>query len=412
MSNNAILSHRWMRKGEPTYKEMEARTASGPGCEKLKKFCEKAREYDVEFAWSDTCCIDKSSSTELDESIRSMFWWYNNSAICIVYLAQSKTIEDIMDNEWTTRGWTLQELLAPEKIKFFNADWIPMTKERNDKSSPETDVMMTLERATGIPHCELFHFTPSPHEVDTRMTWAARRKTTRVEDIAYSLMGIFDVSLQIAYGEGGDRAFCRLIEVIMHAGDPSVLNWSGEVANHPTSSAIPRSPQSYVGHRAVHWDARLEMTMTSLGLRVPVVMFPLNFHSTVDMGNGYFWVTFGSPLCPTMKLGITAKSCVVESAHQFVLGIVNYSLISDGSREVLRIRAKSAGFILSRVTYSLSQDMPSDVVLGVVSPPKHVFEPWRMEIRTGLVEVDFPNIPSRSFPTFYMDRKYLETVYL
>ncbi|OJA07719.1 hypothetical protein AZE42_05198 [Rhizopogon vesiculosus] len=113
-----------------------------------------------------------------------------------------------------------------------------------------------------------------------------------------------------------------------------------------------------------------------------------------------------------MKLGITTKSCVIESAHQFVLGIVNYSLISDGSREVLRIRAKSAGFILSRVTYSLSQDMPSDVVLGAVSPPKHVFEPWRMEIRTGLVEVDFPNIPSRSFPTFYMDRKYLETVYL
>ncbi|OJA07710.1 hypothetical protein AZE42_05200 [Rhizopogon vesiculosus] len=165
------------------------------------------------------------------------------------------------------------------------------------------------------------------------MTWAASRKTTRVEDVAYSLMGIFDVSLQIAYGEGGGSAFCRLIEAIMHAGDPSVLNWKGEVANHPTSSAIPRSPESFVGHQAVRWDARLEMTMTSLGLRVPVVVFPLNFHSTMDMGNGYFCTTFSSPLSPTMKLGVNTKSRIVQRAHQFALGILNYSLISDGSCE-------------------------------------------------------------------------------
>ncbi|KAG2367264.1 heterokaryon incompatibility protein-domain-containing protein [Suillus spraguei] len=214
----AILSHRWLNQGEPTYEEIKAGTAAGPGYEKLKNFCAKAVEYSMEFAWSDTCCINRSSSTELDESIRSMFRWYGNSAICIVHLAQSETIEDIMEDEWTERGWTLQELLAPARIKFVNKYWVPMTGDRNDKDDKDdinerrepAEILETLERATGIPYDDLRRkFCPSPSEVDKRMTWAARRKTTRVEDVAYSLMGMFDVSLQIAYGEGGDRAFCR-----------------------------------------------------------------------------------------------------------------------------------------------------------------------------------------------------------
>ncbi|OAX36716.1 hypothetical protein K503DRAFT_824140 [Rhizopogon vinicolor AM-OR11-026] len=220
----AILSHRWLDEGEPTYEEMKSGT-------KLEKFCEKALEYDVEFAWSDTCCIDKNSSTELDESIRSMFRWYANSHICITHLAQSETIEDIMDDEWAERGWTLQELLAPGRIRL----------------------------ATDIPHDALYGIAP------------ARCKTTRVEDVAYSLMGIFDVTLQISYGEGGDRAFCRPIEAITQAGDPSVLNWRGQAAEHHSSNAIPRSPQNFVG-RTLGFPPDpsrepLEMTMTSLGLR-------------------------------------------------------------------------------------------------------------------------------------------------
>ncbi|OAX39850.1 hypothetical protein K503DRAFT_673387, partial [Rhizopogon vinicolor AM-OR11-026] len=269
----AILSHRWLQQGELTYEEMAARIASGPGYEKLKKFCEKARECHLEFAWSDTCCIDKSSTTELDESICSMFRWYKNSAICIVHLAQSMTIEDIMDDEWTTRGWTLQELLAPDKIKFFNEDWMSMTDRRNDKSYLKTDIMEILERATGIPHHNIFRFSPGPHQVDTRMAWAATRKTTRAEDLAYSMMGIFNVSLPIAYGEGGERAFCRLIEAIMQSGNPSVLNWRGDPADHHSSRAIPRSPQNFADRRELKLDGvRLEMTMTNLGLRVPLVM--------------------------------------------------------------------------------------------------------------------------------------------
>ncbi|KAJ8596682.1 hypothetical protein M405DRAFT_894208, partial [Rhizopogon salebrosus TDB-379] len=103
---------------------------------------------------------------------------------------------------------------SPGMIKLFNDDWIPTTKDTNDKIySAGSGIMKTLE--SGSPR------------VDACMTWAARRKTTRAEDVAYSLMGIFDLSLQIACGEAGDRAFCRLIEVIMQAGGPSVLNWNG-----------------------------------------------------------------------------------------------------------------------------------------------------------------------------------------
>lgn len=100
--------------------------------------------------------------------------------------------------------------------------------------------------------------------MDQRTACAARRETTRVEDVAYSLMGVFDVSLQIAYG-GGDRAFCRLIEAIMRAGDPSILNWKGEPAGHPSSHAIPLSPESFVGSQYLeHKHEQLEMAMTSL----------------------------------------------------------------------------------------------------------------------------------------------------
>jgi hypothetical protein len=173
----AILSHRWLDEGEPAYEVMKLGKARGPGYEKLKKFCEKAQEYGMEFAWSDTCCIDKNSSTELDESIRSMFRWYRNSYICIIHLAQSEIIRDIMDDEWMERSWTLQELLAPKMIKLFNKHWMPMTNDQNDKSLERTVVMKTLERATGIPLSDLRGFFPGPVSVDKRMRWALGSET-------------------------------------------------------------------------------------------------------------------------------------------------------------------------------------------------------------------------------------------
>ncbi|KAG1752666.1 uncharacterized protein EDB91DRAFT_1103739 [Suillus paluster] len=360
-----------------------------------------------------------------------MFRWYGNSAICIVHLAQSETIEDIMKDEWTERGWTLQELLAPTRIRFFNKYWMPMTGDKNDKNHRDdideflvsgpllsnlrrrepSQILETLERATGIPHDDLQRkFSPSPTEVDKRMTWAARRNTTRVEDVAYSLMGMFDVSLQIAYGEGGDRAFCRLVEAIIQAGDPSVLNWKGEAARHHTSHAIPRSPQSFVGYRDLEFEGgRLEMTMTSLGLRVPLVILPLSISSNMYAGHGYS-ITLDCPLCPSIKIDIDTNH-QLASIDQYALGIVNYSLISH----VPGIRSKSAGFILYRqpdLFHYLPACKPecAEFVGLRFSSPKERFTEWKLVEEVGLVEVEFPNIPDE--PVCYIDHQYLHTVYL
>ncbi|KAH9950140.1 hypothetical protein B0H21DRAFT_687311, partial [Amylocystis lapponica] len=225
----AIMSHRWLQWGEVTYEEMLAygRESEGrhdnegedgrssrtsllpsPGYWKLKKLCEMATKYGCDWAWADTCCINKLSSAELDESIRSMYRWYSNAEICIVHLASTNALEDMEKDAWFTRGWTLQELLASSRIKFVNKDWEPLLpEESNDKS--DTEFLEAISRITEIPIFDLRRFTASTDRIREKMAWAAKRKTTRVEDVAYSLIGIFNVTLVVAYGEG-DRAFYRL----------------------------------------------------------------------------------------------------------------------------------------------------------------------------------------------------------
>ncbi|KAF9235561.1 heterokaryon incompatibility protein-domain-containing protein, partial [Melanogaster broomeanus] len=224
----AILSHRWFDDGEPTFQHILNGTGvSGPGDEKLTRFCEKAREYGCEFVWSDTCCIDKTSSAELDESIRSMFRWYRESYICIAYLRNTSSLEALGDDEWFTRGWTLQELLAPRQMKFYMKDWTPLTDDPNDKRDHRDALMMTISKITRIPVTDLCHFEPGMwgFSLRKRLSWASHRKTTRIEDMAYSLTGIFDVSLTIAYGEGR-RAFFHLMQAIIENNDSwEVFAW-------------------------------------------------------------------------------------------------------------------------------------------------------------------------------------------
>ncbi|KAG1716770.1 hypothetical protein ID866_368 [Astraeus odoratus] len=245
----AILSHRWVDGEEPLFGDLEDKeslfSSTSRGFIKLRAFCVKVESFGFEFAWSDTCCIDKRSSAELDESLRSVFRWYRNSSVCFVHLAQTSQIDDVPSDEWLERSWTLQEYIAPKTIKFFDKDWELLTDLENDKADT-SPVKLLIQEATGINVEQ--DFAPGPYYVDERMAWAANRKTTRAEDMAYSLMGIFKVSIQVAYGEGKEQAFIRLMEAVMRAGDPSVLNWAGESADHPSSDAIPPSPASYANH--------------------------------------------------------------------------------------------------------------------------------------------------------------------
>ncbi|KAI6158267.1 hypothetical protein BKA82DRAFT_3960774, partial [Pisolithus tinctorius] len=159
----------------------------------------------AESAWADTVCIDKSSSAELDQSIRSLFAWYRNAYICIVYEGQTQSPLDFAADRWFTRGWTLQELLPPSRLKFHNKDWYPLTDFRNDKIIIEDTSIIFLTSKPG------FMDPPLPQ----RMGWVARRFTTRTEDKSYCMMGIFGTSMMVAYREGSERAFFRLFQAIL-----------------------------------------------------------------------------------------------------------------------------------------------------------------------------------------------------
>ncbi|KAF9477473.1 hypothetical protein BDN70DRAFT_765366, partial [Pholiota conissans] len=232
-ANYAILSHTWIHAapGEVTYDDWIKGTLEigKPGYDKLVNFCKVAeRDHRVTLGWMDTICINKESSSELDESIRSMYKWYCDASICITYLAHTSTLSDMLYDPWFTRGWTLQELLAPSKIKFYSMGWEKLVSDDNDKES--LPIISQISAATTITSDEIMTFTNDssiPHS--RKMQWAANRQVTREEDTAYSLMGIFNISISIAYGEGAERAFFRLLKKILASSKnvSDIFNWAG-----------------------------------------------------------------------------------------------------------------------------------------------------------------------------------------
>ncbi|KAF9226111.1 HET-domain-containing protein [Gyrodon lividus] len=245
----AMLSHRWGRL-EPTYQDIKNGGISdrpSPGATKLHKFCLLAREQGFLWAWSDTCCIDKSSTAELQESIVSMFTWYRNSALTLIYLFDvlDDSEQSLRGSAWFTRGWTLQELLAPKTVQFFKADWTPLSVcgryHHNYKDC--TDCVGLLASITGIQENFIVWFEPGTKNVKERMSWAAHRKTTKPEDISYCLLGIFDVQMPVMYGER-EKAFVRLQESIMKKStDPSLFDWVGKPCSE--NSFLASSPYCF-----------------------------------------------------------------------------------------------------------------------------------------------------------------------
>jgi hypothetical protein len=218
----AILSHTWGADTEEvTFRDLTVGTGkSKAGYDKIRFCGEQAGRDGVEYFWIDTCCIDKSNSTELAEAINSMFRWYQNAAKCYVYLSDVSTNKRKASNQfseltwepafrasrWFTRGWTLQELLAPGSVEFFSQEG----KRLGDKRTLERQVHET----TGIAVSALQGTPLSQFGVDERLSWAENRQTTRKEDKAYSLLGIFDAYMPLIYGEGRENAFKRLQEEI------------------------------------------------------------------------------------------------------------------------------------------------------------------------------------------------------
>jgi len=215
----AILSHTWGDDDEEvTFKDLtEGSGKTKVGYRKILFCGEQAARDGLKYCWVDTCCIDKSNNSELSEAINSMFRWYRNATKCYVYLSDVSTNSHnqvdpslqswqsaFRESRWFTRGWTLQELIAPLSVEFFCANG----KRLGDKKSLERQ----LHEITGIAVPALQGTTPSAFSVNERMSWAENRETKREEDRAYCLLGIFDTYMPLIYGEGAKNAFKRLHE--------------------------------------------------------------------------------------------------------------------------------------------------------------------------------------------------------
>ncbi|KAI6024621.1 hypothetical protein PISMIDRAFT_19218 [Pisolithus microcarpus 441] len=187
------------------------------------------------WTWSDTCCIDKHGSAEVQETIGSMFTWYRQSALTVVYLCDVPDTGSIGSSEWFGRRWTLQGLLAPESVVFYTKTWSLYRNLTSLNHKVDAVVLEELESVTGMEGRFFKSFSPGLDDARLRLHWASQRATTRPEDIAYPPSAIFNLHLPVMHGESAENALGRLLaEVVSHSGDISVLDWVG--ASSPCNS--------------------------------------------------------------------------------------------------------------------------------------------------------------------------------
>jgi len=285
----AILSHTWTGE-EVSFDEIltpTSGTQQKAGFSKIKGCCEMAKEQGVSFAWVDSCCIDRRSSAELTEAINSMYLWYHDAVICFVYLVDvpgastvvngrkislDDQIEAFKKSRWFTRGWTLQELIASSNRMFLANDWSEISSPT--KCGPMVNIGSLITQITGIRSDVLRdRNTLSKLCIAERMSWQSRRQTTREEDIAYSLMGIFSVNMPILYGEGARRAFRRLQDEIMKSSfDYTIFAWP---CPYETSGLLAHSPRYFADIPPLGiWKASIlaPFQMTNAGLRLKLML--------------------------------------------------------------------------------------------------------------------------------------------
>ncbi|KAI1407949.1 HET-domain-containing protein [Hypoxylon sp. FL1857] len=303
----AILSHTW-EDDEITFEDIENGKANDASMKspaaivslsKLRGACCQAAADGYEYIWIDSCCIEKRSSAELSEAINSMFAWYRDAAICYAFLLNApnelltpEAKEDFKNNRWFTRGWTLQELLAPTEVIFFSGDWVNIGDKRL--------LCLLLANITGIDkEILLGERSLTSASLARRMSWAAKRVTTRPEDMAYCLMGIFSVNMPMLYGEGAEKAFLRLQEEIMKdSDDQSLFAWvkpnsspdamEGLLASNPSCFS---DSSTFVPYQ--DFEPRAPYTSTNRGLRIDLRL--------TELANGEYVAALDCPVPPSYK---------------------------------------------------------------------------------------------------------------
>lgn len=242
----AILSHRWgLAADEVSFEDFKGDLTLArqkKGYRKVEGCCIQALKDKLNYAWIDSCCIDKSSSAELSEAINSMYGWYGAAQVCYAYLEDITTEQDprapdsaFRQSPWFTRGWTLQELISPKDVRIFSGRWTHI----GDK----TTLADLIEEITNVSKDILLDRNMLHSAcVAQKMSWASRRQTTRLEDEAYSLIGLFGINMPTIYGEGS-RAFIRLQEEIIRvSSDHSIFAWDG---TNELSGMLATSPKQF-----------------------------------------------------------------------------------------------------------------------------------------------------------------------
>lgn len=349
----AILSHRWgYTDDEISFEDFNQRSNQA----KLKKgfkqkvepCCRQALEDGLTHAWIDTCCIDKSSSAELSEAINSMFRWYQDSKVCYVFLDDVNDVREdnsdgvessLRSSVWFTRGWTLQELLAPNNIIFYAVDWIRIGRKQ--------DMTELLSRITKIDVDALLY----PRQMDACasqiMSWASGRKTSRIEDRAYSLLGLFNISMPILYGEG-PKAFIRLQEEISRVSfDHTIFAWdlkmcySGLLADSPDAFAESGnirklSLEDYV--EMIEWKSTgIEYNMTNLGIDIPVPIRELKSHRSLYAAYlACFYINDNEPIAIYLRKHGSRFFRTRKSTHS----ICNSENLKDTSERIFEIEKR------------------------------------------------------------------------
>ena len=341
----ATFSHKW-EDNEPLFEKVirivvydleESITH-----DKLQMFCKVVRDSGFHWAWSDTCCIDKGDHVVLQEALISMFKWYEGSAVTIVLLrgvhSPSKR-GDLVRSIWNTRAWTFQEYHASKVVRFYTEDWKPYLNLDipNHKESPE--IISEMEEVTGVSARALTALRPGLDDIREKLRLASTRETTRVEDEAYSLLGIFSMSLQVAYGEG-DKALGRfLARLLTGSGDPSILAWTGRSGSF--NSCLPANIAVFDQLRTAHIPPALERAEMD-GITTRLRSSSLNLSSIMRLYDRLYDLPVPSFVgqrmklpCLHFKLGPLSASRS-RSGHVFraqtAVGVVEFKTEEDVSR--------------------------------------------------------------------------------
>ncbi|PNP79211.1 hypothetical protein FNYG_07287 [Fusarium nygamai] len=400
----AILSHTW-GDDEVTFEDMMTGQEKGKkGYVKIIHTCRLAKERGIAYAWVDTCCVDKRSSAELAEAINSMFNWYKLSEVCFAHLEDLKIHRGPQDDplsgmsscRWFTRGWTLQELIASRNLEFYDSAW----NYRGTKAG----LRGGISGLTGIDIAVLEdNAILETIPVAKRMSWAADRETTRVEDLAYCLLGIFGVNMPMLYGEG-TKAFSRLQEeIIKETTDLSIFAWKANLyAGKPLREVRPQgfrgilasSPSEFVHCKRLRRTSTMryghEYSMTNKGLRLETFLgesknkeYVLNLACEIPDG-------YGNP-----KVGVyltkTADGFVRSRPHE--LFETHDSLLWAGPRHKIFIRKHVTPFGSTDLARRLEMNIASQFnicpgfkLVSFAAKPADLWDHLRQEFVTDRSE--------------------------